>query len=84
MNPINLRIVFVDGSEAEVTAIAADLIKFESHFNISIARLGDDVRLTYLFYLAWAVQSRTKITDRDFEEWSETVQIVTDASSKKA
>lgn len=83
MNPINLRIVFLDGSETEVVAIAADLIAFESKFDLSVARLEAEIRLTHLFYMAWHVQKRTAQTKDDFEKWVESVSIVTEGSDQK-
>ena len=83
MNPINLRIEFIDGSTAEVTAIAADLIAFEAHFDLSVARLEKEIRLTHLFFLAWRVLKRTNQTTDEFEKWTESVSLVTEASAKK-
>jgi hypothetical protein len=59
MNPINLRAEFIDGTSEECVAIAADLIAFESHFDLSVARLEKEIRLTHLFFLAWHVLKRT-------------------------
>lgn len=83
MNPINLRIVFLDGSETEVVAIAADLIAFESKFDLSVARLESEIRLTHLFFLAWHVQKRTAQTKDDFDKWVESVSIVTEGADQK-
>jgi len=83
MNPINLRVEFIDGSTAEVTAIAADLIAFEAHFDLSVARLEKEIRLTHLFFLAWRVLKRTSQTTEEFEKWTESVSLVTEASAKK-
>jgi hypothetical protein len=83
MNPINLRIEFIDGSSAEVTAIAADLIAFESKFDLSVARLQNEIRLTHLFFLAYNVQKRTGVTTDEFEKWVESVSMVAEASAKK-
>ena len=83
MNPINLRIEFIDGSSAEVTAIAADLIAFESHFALSVARLEKEIRLTHLFFLAYSVLKRTGQTTGEFEKWAESVSMVAEASGKK-
>ena len=75
MNPINLRIEFIDGSSAEVTAIAADLIAFESHFDLSVARLEKEIRLTHLFFLAYSVLKRTGQTSGEFEKWPSKLEI---------
>ena len=83
MNPINLRIEFIDGSSAEVTAIAADLIAFESRFDLSVARLEKEIRLTHLFFLAYNVQKRNGVTTEEFEKWAESVSMVAEASGKK-
>jgi hypothetical protein len=83
MNPINLRVEFIDGSSVEVTAIAADLIAFEAHFDLSVARLEKEIRLTHLFFLAWRVLKRTNQTTDEFEKWTESVSLVSEASAKK-
>jgi len=83
MNPINLQIAFIDGSTRQVTAVASDLIAFESHFNISVAALSNDPRLTYMFYLAWKADKRTKGTELDFEAWTETVSLVSEPAQVK-
>lgn len=83
MNPINLRAEFIDGTSEECVAIAADLIAFESHFDLSVARLEKEIRLTHLFFLAWHVLKRTGRTTDTFEKWVESVSVVTEASAKK-
>jgi len=83
MSAINLQIKFVDGSTADISAVAIDQIKFESHFNISIAKLGTDMMLTHLYWMAWQVQQRTKKTGLDFEAWAETVDSVGVGDSPK-
>lgn len=83
MNPINLQIQYVDGSVAEASTTAADYIAFETKFDKSIATLGSDVRLTYMFFLAWACLNRTKATELSFEDWSATVAMVGESSSPK-
>lgn len=70
---INLRITFSDGTSKVVTAGAADIVAFEQHFDLSIARLEQNVKLTHLFYLAWHSENRTKATTDSFEQWLENV-----------
>lgn len=83
MNPFDLRVIFIDGSEKVVTAIAADLVAFESKFDLSVAKLQSEVRLTHLFFIAWHVLKRTGDTKDEFEKWIESVNIVTEAEAKK-
>jgi hypothetical protein len=85
MEPINLQVVFIDASlePVKVSAIASDLIAFEAKFDLSVAKLSTDVRLTHLFFLAWHASKRTKLTELDFDAWTETVSIVKEADSKK-
>lgn len=83
MQPLNLQIQFIDGNTEDVSTTASDYIKFESHFDKSITALGDDVRLTYLFFLAWAASKRTGKTDLDFDAWSELVGMVGESEPKK-
>lgn len=83
MEPIALTINFLDGTSKTVEAVAADLIAFETHFDLSIARLDSNIRLTHLFFLAWHADKRTGGTKDDFEKWVESVSIVSQAESKK-
>ena len=85
MDPINLQIEFLDSSQEKLTvaAIAADLIAFEAKFDLSVSRLGADVRLTHLFFLAWHACKRLKHTELDFDTWNETISMVKEAEAKK-
>jgi hypothetical protein len=83
MNPINLRVKFIDGTTEDCTALASDLIAFEAHFDLSVARLENEVRLTHMFYLAWHALKRTGKTTDEFDKWIELVSIVSEGSAKK-
>jgi hypothetical protein len=83
MNPFDLRVIFIDGTEKVVTAIAADLVAFETKFDLSVTRLQTEVRLTHLFFMAWHVLKRTGDTKDTFEKWVESVNMVTEAEAKK-
>lgn len=80
---INLQINYLDGTEKQVTAQAADLVAFEARFDLSIARLEKEVKLTHLLYIAWNVEKRTKATGLEFEEWTETVAGIEALAAKK-
>jgi hypothetical protein len=85
MELLNLQVEFLDVSKepVTVTAIAADLIAFEAKFNLSVSKLGADSWLTHMFFLAWHACKRSKLTDLEFEAWTETVGMVSEAESKK-
>lgn len=83
MDPINLRILFISGSEEVVSALAVDLMAFEAKFDMSATVLGKDVRLTHLFFLAWHASKRTGKTSAEFEKWAEDISIVTGDEVKK-
>jgi len=83
MQPLNLQIQFIDGTTQDVSTTAADYIKFESHFDKSIATLGDDVRLTYMFFLAWSAAKRTGQTELYFEAWAGKVEVVGEVGQTK-
>lgn len=76
---INLQVQFEDGTSKEITANAADLVAFEDKFNISIARLGAESKLSHLMFLAWHASKRQKMTDKPFEAWLETVENIGDS-----
>jgi hypothetical protein len=83
MNPINLRVTYIDETTAECSAIAADLIAFEARFDLSVARLEKEVRLTHMFFLAWHALKRTGKTTEEFDKWVESVAMVSEGSVKK-
>jgi hypothetical protein len=83
MNPINLQVTFIDETTVECSAIAADLIAFEARFDLSVARLEKEVRLTHMFFLAWHALKRTSQTADDFDKWVESVQMVSEGTPKK-
>jgi hypothetical protein len=65
-----------------VNGIAADIVAFETKFDMSMSKLQKDVKLTHLMFLAYAVEKRTGATSDEFEKWLESVEIVTAASPK--
>jgi hypothetical protein len=83
MNPINLQVTYIDETTVECSAIAADLIAFEARFDLSVARLGDEVRLTHMFFLAWHALKRIGQTTDEFDKWVESVSMVSEAPTKK-
>ncbi len=83
MNPIELAIAFVDGSREEVSCIAADLIAFETKFDLSVARLQKEVRFTHLAFLGYAALKRTGKTSDEFEVWAQNVAGVEEVAAKK-
>ena len=81
---INLHIKYLDETEKDVAAIAADLVAFEAKFNISVAALSSETKLTHLFFLAYSVEKRTGgIKDISFEKWIETIETVEAGEAKK-
>lgn len=84
MNPINLQVTYLDETTSECVAIAADLIAFESKFDLSISRLEKELRITHLFFIAWHVTKRTGHTTDDFDKWVEGVSMVSVGDAKKS
>jgi hypothetical protein len=83
MAVINLQIQYPDGVLKDIVALPIDQVKFESHFNISLTSLGDNPQVTYLYWLAWHAEKRTKATDLEFDEWLETIEGIGAADEKK-
>jgi hypothetical protein len=73
---INLRIEFLSGESKEVTCSAADLVKFESKYDLSITSLEKNLKFTHLCFLAWASEFRTKASTLEFDAWMETISSV--------
>lgn len=80
---INLKITYNDGTEKSVNAVAADLVAFETKFDLSIAQLEKNVKLTHLLFIGWNVEKRTGATKDEFEKWIESVSNISADDSKK-
>jgi hypothetical protein len=83
MNPINLLITFVSGESREVTAIISDLMAFEDKFDKSVADFQKGVRLSWLVFIAWKAESRTKATSLEFDAYADTISAVEVPDQKK-
>jgi hypothetical protein len=80
---ISLRIDFLDGNSKDVICLAADLVKFEAKFDISVTELEKKPRFTYLLFIAWCAEVRTKATALEFDAWTETVSAVVSSADPK-
>jgi hypothetical protein len=79
----NLEIKYLDGTTKLVTGMAADFVAFETKFDLSMARLEKEIRLTHLFFLGWHIEKRNGDTKLEFEPWLDKVAIVQAADTKK-
>lgn len=73
MMRISLRVQYVDGSEAAVTAAAPELLAFERKYEKSMSTLMSDLHLEHMLYLAWVTLHRAKLTVDEFDPWTEKV-----------
>jgi hypothetical protein len=80
---LNLHITYTDATEKTVEAVAREFVAFEDRFNMPIAKLDQDPKLTYFYFMAWHVESRTKATELTFEDWLETIDSVEVVDTKK-
>ena len=82
---LNLQIQFTDKPDEvkQIVSNPSDMIKLETKYDISIASLEANIKITHLLFLAWASESRTKATTLAFEEWVDTVDSVSPTEQKK-
>lgn len=73
---LNLHIDYAGGVSREIVANAADMVAFETKFDVSVAALGDQPKLSYLFFIAYSSEKRTGQTKDSFEKWLDTVEMV--------
>jgi hypothetical protein len=66
----------LNGETKEVICSASDLVKFENHYQISVSKIENDVKISHLLFLVHASETRTKATTLDFDTWLETVDSV--------
>ena len=83
MNPINLLVKFTDGKSREVCAIVSDLMAFEDRYDTSVASFASGVRLSWLVFIAWKAETRTKATTLDFEAYAELISAIEVPDQKK-
>lgn len=70
---MQLEVEFNDGSKKDIKVIMADMVKFESQYNLSIAKLGQEMKVTHLLWLAWAALTREKQITTEFDAWLDEV-----------
>jgi hypothetical protein len=80
---INLRVKYADETSKDLTAVAVDLVAFETKFDLSIARLEQNIKLTHLFFLAYNIEKRNGATAEEFEKWLESVVSIEAIAPKK-
>ena len=73
---MQLEVEFNDGSKRDIKVIMADMVKFEAQYNLSIAKLGQEMKVTHLLWLAWAALTREKEVTADFDTWLEQVSTI--------
>jgi hypothetical protein len=82
---LNLQVQFTDkpNEVKQVVCNPSDMIKLETKFDISIASLETNLKVTHLLFLAWASETRTKATTESFEEWVDTIESISPADEQK-
>ena len=73
---MQLEVEFADGVKKDVQVVMSDMVKFEAQFSLSIAKLGQEMKVTHLLWLAWAALTREKQITADFDTWVETVAAI--------
>lgn len=79
----SLTVIYQDGTTEEIEAQAADIVAFETRFEMSMTALGKDTWFTHMLYIAWHVLKRTGATKETFEKWIERVDTIEAGEEKK-
>lgn len=72
---INLQLTH-NGETKDIVCNAADMVAFEEKYQVSIASLTNEPKMSYMLYLAWHSEKRTGGTKDSFEKWLESVDMV--------
>ena len=70
---MQLEVEFADGVKKDVQVVMSDMVRFEAQFSLSIAKLGQEMKVTHLLWLAWAALTRQKQVTTEFDTWVENV-----------
>jgi len=83
---LGFEVTYADGNAEKVICGAPDFIAFENKFEVSITRLKDDQRFGWLAFLVWNALRRNKKTDKSFEDWCDTIEVIAgdDATDPKS
>lgn len=73
---LGFEVTYAGGTTEKVICGAPDFIAFESKFDISITQLKNDQRFSWLAFLVWNALRRTKKTDKTFDDWCESIEII--------
>lgn len=71
---LNLQVQYSDETEKLITVNTADMVAFENKFDVSVAQLGRDTRISWLLFLAWHAEKRLGGTKDTYEKWLDTVE----------
>ena len=78
---LNLQLTYENGETRDITCNAADMVAFEDKYNVSIASLSTDPKMSFMLYLAWHSEKRTGGTKDNFEKWLDSVDMVGPSAS---
>lgn len=78
---LNLQLTYENGETRDITCNAADMVAFEDKYNVSVASLSTDPKMSYMLYLAWHSEKRTGGTKDNFEKWLDSVDMVGPSAS---
>ncbi len=74
---LNLRIEFLDGRTIDPVVVQMpEMLKFEEKFAVPVSALEKEQKLTHIAFLAWASLTRQKLTSQSFDEFAETISVV--------
>lgn len=70
---MQLEVELEDGTKKPVRVTMSDMVKFEAKHDLSIAKLGQEMKISHLLWLAWSALTREKEVSVDFDTWVEGV-----------
>jgi hypothetical protein len=73
---IPMKVTYASGEVHETAAVYPDFIKFENEFNRPATKLGADIYLRDIAWLAWSSLIRRQIIASGFDAWTETVEAI--------
>lgn len=77
MIDLRFAVTYTDGSTVDAHPKPKDVVAFERQYGTSIAKLADEQRAEWLYYLAWSVLHRSGREPHAFDEFLDRVDSVT-------
>ena len=75
MISMKMDVLMTSGDKVPVIVTPKAQVEFERHYKLGIANaFGDDMRMEYIYFLAWKAMVHIGRTTKSFDDWLDDVE----------